>query len=147
MNNKLRFARPVLALDAAHLSSENKGTLYLACVKSGNDELLPIAIGIMEDNGNYDGWKYFLYNLKLACGNLTEDHILPRCRGYKLWTYVSDRDKGLRASIRDIFPDNHSTSCLFHIQQNVMKEGGVKAGEWAYILLEKLFQVVKRKSI
>ena len=40
MNNKLRYARPIMSVDAAHLSTENKGTLYLACIKTGNDEII-----------------------------------------------------------------------------------------------------------
>ncbi len=134
MNNKLRFARPVMALDATHLGLENKGTLFLACVKSGNDELLPIAIGITEDNENYEGWNYFLYYLNEACGHLTDDHYLSQCRNFKLWSFVSDRDKGLLPALRDRFPGNHQTNCLFHIRQNVCKEGGVKAGDLAFAI-------------
>ncbi len=155
MNNKLRFARPVMALDATHLSSDSKGTLYLACVKSGNDELLPIAIGITEDNENYAGWKYFLYHLKKACGHLVDDHYLPQCRPYKLWSFVSDRDKGLLPALRDIYPENHQTNCLQHIRQNVVKEGGVKAGDLAFAMgktfssreEEKILNQLRRKNV
>ena len=38
MNNKLRFARPVMALDAAHLSVDNQGTLFLACMKTKHNK-------------------------------------------------------------------------------------------------------------
>jgi hypothetical protein len=95
MNNKLRYARPVMSINAAHLCEDNKGTLYLACIKSGNNEILPVAIGITEENENMSGWKFFLQNLDLSCGNLTVTHPLDRCNMYKLWSFVSDRDKGL----------------------------------------------------
>ena len=156
MNNKLRFARPVMAFDASHLSQESKGTLYLACIKSGNDELLPVAIGITEDNENYEGWKYFFQHLKQACGHLTDDNTVLQYRQYKQWSFISDRDKGLLPALRELFPNNHSSNCLFHIRQNVMKEGGgVKAGDLAFAIgktfstreEEKLFNQLKRKSV
>ena len=155
MNNKLRFVRPVMALDAAHLSVDNQGTLFLACIKSGNDELLPIAIGITEENESYLTWKFFLYYLKQACGHLTDDHHLPQCRPYKQWSFVSDRDKGLLPALREIFPGNHATNCLQHIRQNVIKEGGVKAGDLAFAMgktfstreEEKLLNQLRRKNV
>ena len=60
MNNKLRHVRPVLSFNDAHVSSDIKGTLYLATIKSGNNEILPIAICMTEANECYKGWKYFL---------------------------------------------------------------------------------------
>ena len=48
MNIKWRYALPIMSVDAAHLSTENKGTLYLACIKTGNDKILPIAIVITD---------------------------------------------------------------------------------------------------
>ena len=96
MNTKLKYVRPILSLDAAHLSSEAKGTLYLATIKSGKDELLPIAIGITADNENYKGWKFFLENLNKSCDILTSVHTQPRCHPHKLYTFISDRDKGLK---------------------------------------------------
>jgi hypothetical protein len=42
MNNALKFVRPVISLDAAHLRSEFKGTLYVASVLTGNNDVFPI---------------------------------------------------------------------------------------------------------
>ncbi len=129
MNNKLKYVRPVISLDAAHLSSVEKGTLYLATIKSGNNEILPIAIAMTADNENYKGWKFFLKNLKLGCGNITLRHKQLKVHPYKLFTYISDRDKGLIPALRETFPENHHTNCLFHIRQNVIKNYGVKCGD------------------
>ena len=128
MNNKLRFVRPVISLDAAHLSSENKGTLYLATIKSGNDEILPIAIGMTIENENYKGWKYFLNHLKTSCGVLTINHRFARCHPFKLFTFISDRDKGLLPAIQELFPENHQTNCQFHIRANAIQTFGLKVG-------------------
>ena len=79
MNNKLRYVRPGMSLDAAHMTSEVKGTLYLATIMSGNNEILPVAICMTTDNENYKGWKYFLEKLNQACGYLTVKHCLEKC--------------------------------------------------------------------
>ena len=74
-----------------------------------------------EDNENYKGWKYFFDNLKSTCGVLTIDHKFEKCNPYKLFTFISDRDKGLIPALKDTFPLNHHSKCLFHIKQNVIK--------------------------
>ncbi len=155
MNNKLLYVRPMLALDAAHLNDDSKGTLYLAVIKSGNDEILPVAIAFTEENENINGWNFFLKNFKKACPNLIEDHRLPRCRLYKYWSFVSDRDKGLLPALKKIFPDNHHSNCLFHIQQNVVTQFGKKCGEYTFSLgktfsiteEEELFEKIRKCSV
>ena len=52
MNDALKFVRPVVSLDAAHLRSEYKGTLYIASVLSGNNDVFPI--GLLISSGNED---------------------------------------------------------------------------------------------
>jgi hypothetical protein len=53
MNDTLQFVRPVVLLDAAHLRSEYKGTLYVASVLvSGNNDVFPI--GVLISSGNED---------------------------------------------------------------------------------------------
>ena len=52
MNAALQFVRPVVSLDAAHLRSEYKGTLYVTSVLSGNNDVFPI--GVLISSGNED---------------------------------------------------------------------------------------------
>ena len=52
MNDALQFVRPVVSLDAAHLRSEYKGTLYTVSVLSGNNDVFPI--GVLISSGNED---------------------------------------------------------------------------------------------
>jgi len=59
IDTSMRYVRPVLSLDAAHLRSQWKGTLYVATVKSACDEIYPVAFAIMRDNENAAGWKWF----------------------------------------------------------------------------------------
>jgi hypothetical protein len=60
----LRFVRPVMSLDAAHLKSKWKGNLYIASVKTACDELYPFAFAIVNENENANGWKWFLELLR-----------------------------------------------------------------------------------
>jgi hypothetical protein len=59
MNSKLGHVRPVMSMDGAHIWSEWKGTLYIAIVMTGLNEIIPIAICITVDNENYEGWLFF----------------------------------------------------------------------------------------
>ena len=52
MNDSLQFVRPVISLDAAHLKSKHKGTLFVATALSGANEIYPI--GFMVSAGNED---------------------------------------------------------------------------------------------
>ena len=66
MNNAIVCSRPVISLDACHLSGKWKGTLLLAVLKTPLDELFPIAFCITADNEDLDSWLYFLQNLNFS---------------------------------------------------------------------------------
>jgi hypothetical protein len=108
MNRLLNYVRPVVSLDAAHLRNAHKGTLYIAPVLDGNNDAFPI--GFMISSGNEDrvNWRKMLTALKKACplideqghGTLTDaDGVVMT-----MFLFVSDRDKGLKPSLRDVFP-------------------------------------------
>lgn len=123
MNNAIVCSRPVISLDACHLSGKWKGTLLLAVIKTPLDELFPIAFCITADNEDLDSWLYFLQNLKKACPAITLDHYRKRCEeNYKLFSFVSDRDKGLENALKQVFPNNHRIFCAVHIQRNVYQK-------------------------
>jgi hypothetical protein len=134
MDRSLRYVRPILSLDAAHLKSEWKGTLYVASVKTACDEIYPVAVAIMEQNENFDGWRWFLENLKVALPTL----VAPHPRGEvtkKYFTFVCDRQKGLLEALERIFPDNLSCFCAIHIARNVqLKHGGKKMAKYIFPL-------------
>ena len=129
MNAKLRYVRPLMSLDATHLRSIWKGTLYIASVKTGMDEIFPVAFAITLDNENNEGWNYFCEHLKKACPTLVIPHVIPRCDRFGYFTFVSDRDKGLQEALKKEFPNNHQTSCAVHIQRNVQVRYGMPASK------------------
>jgi hypothetical protein len=75
MNDSLHYVKPIMSLDATHLKSGSKGVLYLATVKTGLNELYPVAIAIERANEGYDGWIIFLLYLKNACPLMIQNTI------------------------------------------------------------------------
>ncbi len=129
LSNKLRFVRPVISVDACHLNSEAKGTLYIATVKSANNELVPFGFTISSTNENKSGWNFFLDHLKNTCPLITVSHRLRRCTGYNNFSFISDRDKGLIEGMKQVFPNNHHMYCMEHIQRNVAVNCGPLAAK------------------
>ena len=57
MLHSLRFVRPVLSLDAAHMKTTGGGgTLYIASVTSACNDIFPVAIALTVDNENKGRW-------------------------------------------------------------------------------------------
>jgi hypothetical protein len=133
MNSAIRHARPVMSLDAAHLKSKWKGILYIASVKTPCEEIFPVAMAIMHDNENEDGWTWFLEHLLSACEFLVVDH--PKSSiDYKYYMFVSDRQKGLINALSNVFPQNHATFCAIHVARNVEKLAGKRVSAMVYSL-------------
>jgi hypothetical protein len=133
MNNALRYARPVMSLDATHLKSKWKGIMYVASVKTPCDELFPVAFAIMNDNENEDGWTWFLHLLLTACEFLVVDHP-KQSVSKKYYTFISDRQKGLINALSEVFPENHTMFCSIHIARNAAKLAGKKISGLVYSL-------------
>ena len=137
MNTALKFVRPVISLDAAHLRSEFKGTLYVASVLTGNNDVFPI--GFMIAAGNEDGetWIQMLTYLKEACPIICQqggahqpmaDDNAQLCE--TPFVFVSDRDKGLKEAVKRVFPTNLEFSCAQHIRANVTQRFGRNASKY-----------------
>jgi Transposase, Mutator family len=83
------------------------------------NEIYTVAFSIERTNECYDGWNSFLSLLKNACSLLEMKHPLEAHSRHAYFTFVSDRDKGLVQALSDIYPNNHTTQCIIHIQRNV----------------------------
>jgi hypothetical protein len=105
----LKYVRPVISLDAAHLRSEDKGMLYIASVLSGNNDIYPIGFMIAAGNEDKETWIKMLRLLKQACPIISTPERGP-------FIFVSDRDKGLKPALKKVFPDNCEMSCAKHIE-------------------------------
>jgi ribosomal protein L32 len=135
-NDVLKLVRPVISLDAAHLRSEFKGMLYIASVLSGGDDVYPLGFMISSGNEDRKTWTKMLGLLKEACPIITqqgfsavhgkEDAAAPPQAERTQFLFVSDRDKGLKPALKEVFPDNVEMSCAKHIEANVMQKFGKK---------------------
>lgn len=129
MNRSLQYVRPIMSLDAAHMKSRLGGTLYFASVQTPMNDLYPIAVALTAKNESQETWTWFCQHLLQACPFLISEHP-SRTVTKKRFTFISDRDKGLKEALQSVFPDNHSMSCLVHIQRNVQQRFGRQASEY-----------------
>ncbi|MQM00639.1 hypothetical protein Taro_033375 [Colocasia esculenta] len=120
--------RPMLFLDGTHIKQHRVQWVILAAsALNGNNELFTVAYSIA-DSKTYDNWVWFLQNLRRA---LLSDRRIA---------FQSDRGKGLKESIPDIFPNDHHGYYFQHIMQNFNDQC---AGKYATIfkkLLRKILQ-------
>jgi hypothetical protein len=134
MNNTLQFVRPVVSLDTAHLRSEYKGTLHIASVLSGNDDVFPI--GVLISSGNEDRALRTKMRtlLKEASPNQIAEHGLEDHQGEdavfcgRSFVFVSDRDKGLKPALKETFRRNLEFTCAKHIKSMVTQRFGKQCG-------------------
>ncbi|MQM20462.1 hypothetical protein Taro_053482 [Colocasia esculenta] len=98
--------RPMLFLDGTHIKQHRvQGVILAASALNGNNELFTVAYSIA-DLETYDNWVWFLQNLKKV---LLSDRRIA---------FLSDRGKGPKEAIPDIFPNDHHGYCFQHIMQN-----------------------------
>ena len=111
INESLSYARPVVSLHAAHLKGVHKGTLYVASVLSGANDVYPIGFLISKWNEDGNAWTRTLTLLKEACPILESQGFVPDVvtgveypRAYSDYRhpfiFVSDRDKGLKPALQ-----------------------------------------------
>lgn len=133
MKETMKYVRPMMSLDATHLKSRWGGILYVASVKTGCDEIYPVAFAIMKENENAAGWLWFLENLHNSIPLLVSEH--PRTRVMsKYFSFISDRQKGLIPSLLQAFPDNHCCYCAIHIARNTESSVGKGVAKYVHAL-------------
>ncbi|MQL82147.1 hypothetical protein Taro_014640 [Colocasia esculenta] len=98
--------RPMIFLDGTHIKQHRvQGIILAVSALNGNNELFTVAYSIA-DSETYDNWVWFLQNLKKAL--LSDRRIV----------FLSDRGRGLKEAIPDIFPNDHHGYYFQHIMQN-----------------------------
>lgn len=127
-----KYMRPFIAVDACHCTSQYKQTLHIAVGIDGDGNILPLAWGIYQGE-NQHNWLAFLYDLRDA---LFPDYPqLPQSTFHQShhMVFMSDRQKGLRKALKEIFPMASHAYCCQHIAANVQSRYGIAAREafWA----------------
>ncbi|KAJ7957692.1 Protein FAR1-RELATED SEQUENCE like [Quillaja saponaria] len=100
--------RPLLFLDSTSLKSKYQEDLLTATALDGDDSAFPVAFAIV-DNENDDNWRWFLEQLS---------HVVATSQPL---TFVSDREKGLKKPILEIFENAHHGYSIYHLLESFMR--------------------------
>ncbi|GFY80826.1 hypothetical protein Acr_01g0006350 [Actinidia rufa] len=100
--------RSLLFLESTSLNSKYHEVLLTATALDGNDGFLPVAFAIV-DFENDDKWLWFLEELKSA---------LPYSGSM---TLVSDREKGLKESVLEVFENAYYGYSIYHLFESFRK--------------------------
>ncbi|KAH9671275.1 SWIM-type domain-containing protein [Citrus sinensis] len=67
----MQYIWPVIAVDGTHLKGLYRGSMFVATCLDSNNQLYPLAIGIM-DSENNDAWEWFMMKLHGVIGDRPE---------------------------------------------------------------------------
>ncbi|XP_026429126.1 uncharacterized protein LOC113325115 [Papaver somniferum] len=126
------YCHPMLYIDCTFLTEKFKGGLMVACGKTGNQEIYPVAFGIVPCE-NCESWEWFLTNFK---GIIREDRPL---------TIISDRGAGLLKHVHVIFPKAYHSYCLYHMKGNIPVPKG-KSMQTAVKLFEECYTALTKEK-
>ncbi|KAL5865927.1 hypothetical protein ACOSQ3_003441 [Xanthoceras sorbifolium] len=104
----LKGCRPFLGLDGCHIKGSYSGMLLSAIAIDANNGVYPVALCVCEGESK-ESWCWFLELLRKHIG--TEDR--------RKITFMSDRQKGVKAALDTYWPDSSSRYCVRHIIANM----------------------------
>ncbi|KAH6760242.1 hypothetical protein C2S51_017191 [Perilla frutescens var. frutescens] len=110
VNAFIQYARPVLVIDGTYLKGKNKGVLFVLVTKDGNEQILPVAVGLGPIE-NDESWIWFLAHLHMALGDI--DDLL----------IVSDQHQSIKNVVEAVFPRATHGLCYYHLKNKMMKRG------------------------
>jgi len=132
-----------------------QGTLLMASVKTACDEVYPVALGIVEEDENHNGWKWFLEQLKTSLPILVsnpptdddddDDDDDDRIQ-FPYFSFISSCENGLIQALAEVFPLNHSCYCAAQIRRNIQRAYGGKVAE-NIIPLSKTFSLSSAEKL
>jgi hypothetical protein len=125
--NAWQSMRPFLAVDACHCISRYKQTLFIAVGVDGNNQILPLCWGIAQGE-NFQNWLLFLQFVKSSLyGSYNFDEADAQTRATLV--IMSDRHKGLKKALQEVFQGASEAHCAQHIAANIQSRYGIAARE------------------
>jgi len=110
------YLRPVISIDAAFLSGRYEGRLLMACGYDAENQLLPLAFGIVHKE-NEDNWGFFLHWLRINVIGVNTFVCV-----------ISDQHKGIKAALKPEYgwdSDNFvHRYCIQHVADNLVQACG-----------------------
>ncbi|XP_026407250.1 uncharacterized protein LOC113302541 [Papaver somniferum] len=122
----------MLFIVCTFLTGKFKGGLMVACGKTDNQEMYPVAFGIVPCE-NCESWQWFLTNLK---GIIREDHPL---------TIISYLGISLLKHVPEIFQNAYHSYCLYHMKGNIHVPKG-KSRQTAVKLFEECYTALTKEN-
>ncbi|XP_057802661.1 uncharacterized protein LOC131017932 [Salvia miltiorrhiza] len=102
--------RPIIVVDGTHLKGRNKGILFVAVTKDGNEQVFPMAFGVGPIE-NDESWTWFLSRLRMAYGQNAETLI------------VSDAHISIANAVKAVYPDAAHGLCYYHLLNKITRYG------------------------
>ncbi|KAK8554422.1 hypothetical protein V6N13_093417 [Hibiscus sabdariffa] len=99
--------RPILSLDGCFLKGHYTGYILTAVGIDANDGIYPIAYAAVEGE-NFSSWSWFLLLLQTDLEISNSYHI----------SFMSDRQKGLKEALEEVFHESKQRKCVRHIYNN-----------------------------
>ncbi|KAH9680511.1 SWIM-type domain-containing protein [Citrus sinensis] len=113
----MQYIRPVIAVDGTHLNGLYRGSMFVATCLDGNNQLYPLAIGIM-DSENNDAWEWFMMKLHGVIGDRPELVI------------ISDRCTAIRRAVLKVFHNTTHGVCFYHVKGNIKSQFRMSKALW-----------------
>ncbi|KAJ9540662.1 hypothetical protein OSB04_027168 [Centaurea solstitialis] len=98
--------RKVLIIDGAHLKGRYSGTMFLAVAMDGNNQVVPIAIGVAKSESG-EHWTWFLTMLRECIGEMEG------------LVFMSDRASSIHLAINTVYPNAQHALCCHHLYMNI----------------------------
>ncbi|KAH9754639.1 SWIM-type domain-containing protein [Citrus sinensis] len=113
----MQYIQPVIAVDGTHLKGLYRGSMFVATCLDGNNQLYPLAIGIM-DSENNDACEWFMMKLHGVIGDRPELVI------------ISDRCTAIRRAVLKVFHNATHGVCFYHVKGNIKSQFRMSKALW-----------------
>lgn len=141
--------RPLLFLDSTIVRSKYQGTLLAATAADGDDGVFPVAFAVVDTESD-ENWRWFLVQFRnalttcRAVTSVSDGESIPKdsLSTGRCITIVADREKGLRESIAEIFPNGEAyhVYCLRYLSEQLIRDlKGPSSHEVKRLLVEDLY--------
>ncbi|KAG8377256.1 hypothetical protein BUALT_Bualt08G0009300 [Buddleja alternifolia] len=102
----------IIQLDRCFLKTLFGRQFLVAVGRDGNHNMVPIALAVVQVE-NLENWKWFLSVMLEDIGGLDQSHM---------WTFITDRKKGLLEAIAELAPYAEHRYCVRHMYENFKKK-------------------------
>ncbi|KAH6838292.1 hypothetical protein C2S53_020466 [Perilla frutescens var. hirtella] len=106
----LQYAHPVVVIDGTHLKGKNRGVLFVAVTKDGNEQILPVAVGLGPIE-NDESWIWFMSHLRLALDEEERERHVMDLFKEAAYAYRTDTFQESMSSLEQVCPSAYQKLC------------------------------------